>query len=143
VIVVDTSILVYAVGSEHDLGEPSGRLFDAVAEGRLEATSTVEVIQEFTHAFSRRRSRREAADRARSYTTLLAPLLASDASYVDPALDLFERHERLDIFDAFLTAAALDAGASALVSADAAFASLEELSHVAPGSAAFEELLAA
>jgi predicted nucleic acid-binding protein len=143
VIVVDTTILVYAAGGRHELAEPSRRLFDAVAEDRIQATTTLDVIQEFVHAFSRRRPRGEAAENARSYSTLLSPLLSGDAEQLAAALRLFETHERLDAFDAFLAAVALEAGAEALVSADAAFASVAELSHVAPGSEAFERLLAA
>ncbi len=46
-IVVDTTLLVYAVGTEHPLRDPSRKLIDAVAAGRVDATTTIEVIQEF------------------------------------------------------------------------------------------------
>ena len=46
-IVLDTTVLVYAVGAEHPLREPNRRLIDAIATGRVDATTTAEVIQEF------------------------------------------------------------------------------------------------
>ena len=53
-IVLDTTVLVYALGGEHALREPCQRLVEAVAEGRVEATTTVEVIQEFVRVRARR-----------------------------------------------------------------------------------------
>ena len=52
-IVLDTTALVYAVGGEHPMREPSRRLVEAIAAGRIEATTTVEVIQEFVHVRAR------------------------------------------------------------------------------------------
>src|SRR3989442_12437646 len=60
VIVLDPNVLLYALGGEHPAREPARRLFDAVGEGRLNATTTVDVIQEFAHVYSRRRPRAEA-----------------------------------------------------------------------------------
>jgi predicted nucleic acid-binding protein len=45
-------------------------------------------------------------------------------------------------FDAVLAAAALAAGADALVSADRTFASVKAINHVVPGTPAFDRLLA-
>ena len=59
-IVVDTSILVYATGVEHPLRTPCRELIAAIADGEIQATTTPEVIQEFVHVRSRRVSRRDA-----------------------------------------------------------------------------------
>jgi hypothetical protein len=42
VIIVDTTVLAYAVGDEHPLREPCRRLLAAHANGTIEATTTVE-----------------------------------------------------------------------------------------------------
>ena len=140
-IVLDTSVLVYAVGQDHPLRDPSRRLVDRIMRGRLHATTIAEVIQETAHVRSRRYGRRDAAAVARDYATLLDPLLVLDASHVAAALTLFERHESLDAFDALLAAAAVAAEADALVSADRAFASVPKLRHVSPGTAEFGRLV--
>jgi len=54
---------------------------------------------------------------------------------------LFARDERLGAFDAVLAASASDAGASALVSADGAFAHVPGLTHVVPDEAGVRRLL--
>jgi predicted nucleic acid-binding protein len=53
-IVLDTTVLVYAVGADHSLRRPCRDLVEAIAERRIEATTTVEVIQEFVHVRGRR-----------------------------------------------------------------------------------------
>ena len=142
-IVVDTTVLAYAVGGEHPLRDASRRFVAAVTRGALRATTTVEVIQELAHIFSRRRSRAEAASLARDYADMLSPLLAFDARSLDHGLALFEAHPGLGCFDAFLAATALAADVEALVSADAGFAGISGLDHVVPGTEAFDRLVPA
>jgi predicted nucleic acid-binding protein len=142
VILVDTTILVYAVGTEHDARDPSRRLLEAIGAGRVAATTTVEVIQEFVHVYARRRARAAAVELARRYVTLLTPLLVVGERELDHGLELFASQAELGAFDAVLAATALSHGADALVSADQSFASVPGLAHVAPGSDAFESLLA-
>jgi predicted nucleic acid-binding protein len=143
VIVVDTTVLVYAVGSAHPLREPSRRLFEAIAAGRVDATTTIEVIQEFVHVRARRQGRADAAKVGTSFAELLTPLLPMPQSVMAHGLKIFDRTQELGVFDSFLAAAALGSGAEALVSADRGFASVSRLTHIAPRTAEFERLLAA
>jgi predicted nucleic acid-binding protein len=142
VIVLDTTVLVYAVGSDHPLREPSQRLLGAIAAGSIDATTTIEVIQEFVHVRARRQNRADAAKAGRNFAELLAPLLPMPQTVVDDGLKIFERTKGLGVFDAFLAAAALGSGAEALISADRGFASVSRLTHIAPGTAEFERLVA-
>lgn len=131
-IVLDTTVLIYAVGSEHPLREPCRRLVDAIGDGAVPATTTVEVVQEFLHVRSRRRDRGRATADARSYSELLAPLLTADEAALRSGLDLYAGSSRLGAFDAVLAATALAVGADALISADGAFAEVAGLRHVLP-----------
>ncbi len=140
-IVVDTTILVYAIGEAHALREPCRRLIAAIGEGRIEATTTVEVIQELVHVRARRRSRADAVAQGRSYATLLSPLLRPSADDLGDGLALFEAHEALGAIDAVLAAVAIGVGADALVSADTAFGSVPGLRAITPGSAELAAIL--
>jgi predicted nucleic acid-binding protein len=142
VIALDTTVLVYAQGGEHRLRDPCRRLIAAIAAGDVQATTTPEVIQEFVHVCSRRRARTDAVALAADYAELLSPLLVVTVEHLHRGLALFERAERLGAFDAVLAAAAIEAGASALVSADQAFAAVPALDHVAPDDAGVAGLLA-
>ncbi len=136
-IVVDTSVLVYAVGTEHPLRDPCRALVEDASSGAIEATTTAEVIQEFAHVRARRRSREDAAAIARSYADLFAPLLVIDAAALGRGLDLWPAHERLGAFDCVLGAAALNAGYR-LASADRAFSTLSGLDWLDPAANDFE-----
>ena len=129
-IVVDTTVLVYAVGDRHDLRGPARSLLESAANGRLTATTTPEVIQEFVHVRSRRRERADAAALGEAYADLLSPLLEVGEGDLKEGLRLFERTPALGAFDAVLAAVALRGGARVLVSADRAFASVPDLRHV-------------
>ncbi|MDQ3670533.1 MAG: type II toxin-antitoxin system VapC family toxin [Actinomycetota bacterium] len=140
-IVLDTSVLLYAVGGEHPLRQPSLRLVDAIGGGIVDARTTPEVLQEFVHVCGRRRPREVAAQHGRRYAELLAPLLVVTAADLGRGLRLYERHSGLGAFDAVLAATAIRTDANAIVSADKGFASVRGLVHVAPGTDAFERLL--
>lgn len=131
-IVLDTTVLVYAVGAGHPLAEPCRAIVDAIANGRVAATTTIEVIQEFAHVRARRRDRADSAALARQYCALLAPLLVVDEATLERGLELFSGTEALGAFDAVLAAAAIERSAEALVSADRAFASVEGLGYLHP-----------
>jgi predicted nucleic acid-binding protein len=140
VILVDTTVLTYAVGVEHPLREPCRRLLRAHGDGRIEAATTIEVIQEFVHVRARRRSRADAVALARHYVAAL-PLLATRAEDLDLGLGLFEQQTALGAFDSLLAAVALNHGVEALVSADRAFAQVPGLSWVDPATSNLDHLL--
>lgn len=142
-IVLDTTVLVYAKGADHPLRGPCRDLMAAIADERVEATTSAEVIQEFVHVRARRRDRRDAAALGADYADLLSPLLMVTREDLRRGLSLFEQFDRLGAFDAVLAASAAAAGASALVSADAAFADLPEPRHLVPDAAGIAELLEA
>ena len=132
-IVLDTTVLVYAVGAAHDLREPCHRMIRAIGNGRLAATTTTEVIQEFTHIRARRRGRDDAVRVAASFVDLLSPLICPDGDDLRAGLDLFATNENLGSFDAVLLATARRHDhVDAIVSADRAFGAVTGIAHVDP-----------
>lgn len=141
-IVLDTTVLVYAAGGDHPLRDSCRRLVNAIGGGQIEATTTVEVVQEFVHVRARRRGRADAAALGAAYADLLAPLLPVTALDLHRGLALYRQVERLGAFDAVLAAAAMGRQATALLSADGAFADVPSLVHLVPDDASVGELLA-
>lgn len=139
-IVLDTTILVYAKGAEHPLRGSCRALIESIARGTIQATTTPEVIQEFVHVRARRRTRKDAAALGRSFADLLSPLLTIGDEALVAGLRLFERHPMLGAFDAVLLAAAIRSGADGLASADATFAGIRGMPHILPGSPEFDAL---
>lgn len=134
---------MYAVGQSHPLRETARALVAAAGDGRLRATTTPEVIQEFAHVRARRRDRADAAELARSFASVLAPLIVVDTEVLRAGLDCFEASPAVGAFDAVLAAAALESGALALISADRAFQKVAALEFIDLGSAEAAALAAA
>lgn len=131
-VVLDTTVLVYAKGADHPLRDPCRDLIMAISDGRCDATTTPEVIQEFAHVRAKRRDAADAAALGRDYAELLSPLLVVGRDQLERGLTLFESLPCLGAFDAVLAATAIDAAAGRIVSADSAFSGVEGVDHLFP-----------
>ncbi len=118
--VLDTTLLVYALVEEHTVTATSRALLELMRDGEVRATTTVEVIQEFCHVRTRRRSRADAPGRARAFARGLTPLVRPDETELLQGLQLYRASSALSP-SGVLAATALGRG-WALASADQAFA---------------------
>lgn len=132
-ILCDTDVLAYAVGGEHALREPCRRLVQSHADGLIDLTTTVEVLQEFAHVYARRRTRKAAAGLTRQYAESLEVLLTEPRDLA-LGLTLYEEQPRLGCFDALLAAVALNRHAEALISGDRAFGDVPGLRWFEPST---------
>jgi predicted nucleic acid-binding protein len=112
----------------------------AHAEGVIQCITTVEVIQEFTHTFARRRTRSEAARIARFYRRFFRPEITA-VEDLELGLTLYEQYSDLNAFDAALAAVTLNHGMDWLISADRAFASVRHLPWIDPAGPDLDRLL--
>jgi uncharacterized protein len=140
-IVLDTTVFVYAVGVEHPLKESSKRVLEAVQSGAVQGATTAGVLQEFADVRARRRPRSDAVALARDFAALLSPLQRVEESDVDLGLRIFERSDQLGSFDAILAAVAINREAEALVSSDRGFRGVRRLPYVDIGGPELDELL--
>ena len=139
-ILLDTTVLVSAVGSEHPLRDPCRAVIRAIGDGRLAATTTVEVLQEFAHVRALQRGRDDAAALTERFATLLAPLITIDQDDLLLGLREFRQHEALGAFNAVLTAVVQRREhVSALISADRAFSGIPALVHLDPSAPDFAD----
>ncbi len=139
-ILLDTTALIYAVGTEHRFRDPCRDLVGAIAEERIEASTTPEVIQEFVHIRSRRRDRQDAASLGRSHRNLLTPLISVTEKHLLRGIELFETSAFLGALDSVLAAVAIDLNLT-LISADAAFSAVTGLDHIVPDRSGINLLL--
>lgn len=139
-ILLDTTVLIYAVGTEHPLREVCRRVVRAQATSDIDAATTVEVIQEFAYVRARWRGRTNAVMLARDYAAALR-LLTTSSEDLELGLSLYAAHEELGSFDSILAAAALNHGAKALISADRAFGAVPGLPWISPDEPGIEEFL--
>ena len=59
---IDTNVVIYAVGKAHPLQDEARRVLDRVAEGTLHANVDAELLQEVLHVYDARRERRKGFD---------------------------------------------------------------------------------
>jgi uncharacterized protein len=132
-ILLDTTVLAYAVGDAHALRAACRRLLKAHLNGDLQVATTVEVLQEFAHVRSRRRPREDAVALARQFAALI-PLLSTDSRDLDLGLALYQSHHRIGAFDAVLAAVAVNRRLDGVASADQAFGDVAGLNWIDPAS---------
>lgn len=124
-ILLDTNVLVYAVGRRHALQPVAADLVSLA--GQLPLRTTRRVVEEFANVFARAgRSRKEAVARAHDWFAALGPVVPIEDDDVSAGLDLWQRHSGLQQFDATFAATARRLDAT-LVSADRAYASVAGL----------------
>ncbi len=140
-LVVDTTVLVYAVGDDHPLRAPCREVIERAGSGRLRAVTTVEVIQEFAHVRARRRGRTDAAQLAMAASVVLSPLLQPDIDDLGAAMELWETQPDLGAFDAVLVATARRVDARAIVTADRSFVTVAGINVWDPAAPDFIERL--
>lgn len=131
---IDSAILMYAGGTEHPLREPCRRVLEAVADGRLEAVTSVEVVQEILHRFTALGRPHVGAAMARATLDLFAPVLPITHAVMRRMPDLTEQHQRLAARDLVHVATCLEEGIADIVSPDRGFDAVPEIHRIAPES---------
>ena len=139
-ILLDTNVLVYAVGGVHPLRDPCRRLVAAHGTGAVELAVTADVLQEFAQVRTRRCPRDGAVSLARLFADSLT-VVQTSLDDLDHGLELFRDHPGVDAFDGVLAAVAIRHDAAALVSADRAFAGISGVRHVDPATPELDRLM--
>lgn len=119
-VLLDTAVVAYAIGGAHPMRHPCRRIIAAVAEGRLRADASVELVQELLFHRLRRTDRAVAVRQSRD-AARLCHLHPFDDAVLAQALDLVGAHDRIGGRDAIHAATALVHGVRAVCSPDLAF----------------------
>jgi len=120
-IFIDTAIVMYAGGADHPLRGPCQRLLGRIAEGHLEAVTSVEVIQEILHRFTAIRQIDLGAAMARDAMDLFAPVLPVTHAIMRRMPELVEQHPELAERDLVHVATCVQEGIADIVSPDRGF----------------------
>lgn len=132
---VDTSVIMYAAGAEHDLQAPCREVLRRVAAGELSAVTSTEVVQEILHRFAR--GRRDVGGRmARHTMELFGELLPVEHVVMVDAVRRYEHAPEVSSRDAVHAATCLMNGLDQIVSTDAGFDAIPDVVRVAPSTLA-------
>ncbi len=117
-ILVDSNVIMYAAGAEHEHKAPSVSFLEEVGAGRVEAVVDAEVLQEILHRYRALR-RWEDGRRVYDLTRRLFPVVVPITDAVlDRARALLDRYGGLMARDAVHAAVVQELGLAALVSYD-------------------------
>ena len=129
---IDTAIIMYAGGAEHSLRAPCQRLLTRIADGSLEAVTSVEVIQEILHRFTAIGRREIGVAMAQDALDLFAPVLPITHAVMRRMPDLVAAHPTLAARDLVHVATCLQEGIAEVVSPDRGFDSVPGIRRLAP-----------
>lgn len=124
---VDTAVIMYAGGRDHPLRAPCQLLLRRIADQRLDAVTSVEVIQEILHRFTALRLPDIGAAMARDALDLFAPVLPVTHAVMRRMPDLVAHYPALAARDLVHAATCLHEGISEIVTPDEGFERLSEL----------------
>ncbi len=131
----DTSVFLYALGSEHRYREPCRAIMDDGVQGLLSPEASVELIHEFAYVRCRRGISRTVASKDALEIAGTSRLHMVTPSDIERALELWREHERLDMRDAIFAAQALNRGIDAILSPDRGFDGIPGLERIDPADA--------
>ena len=91
---IDTSTVMYAGGADHPHWVPCRAVMRRVADGTLDAVTSVEVVQEILHRFARGQPQ-VGIRMARSVLDLFGEVLLVDRRTIAGAVVRYENHPQL------------------------------------------------
>jgi uncharacterized protein len=129
---IDAAIVMYASGVDHPYRAACQAILQEIGAGRLDATTSVEVVQEIGHRYVSIRQ----PDRARELTVatldLFAPVVPITHAVMRRVPDLMARYPRLDSRDLVHVATCIHEGIPEIISADRAYDDVAEVKRIDP-----------
>jgi len=129
---LDTCIPIDAAGRDHPYREPCTRIVLAAADGKLEAVTDAEVIQEIAYRFHAIRRRAEGLKLAEAFLSLVEAVLPVTRREVTRSLQLQRTYPFLSPRDAIHIAVMEGAGLNRIITADRHFDRVKEVERVDP-----------
>ena len=129
---IDTAVLMYANGASHPLRVACRRILSGIGDGRIDAVTSVEVVQEILHRFTSIRSPEVGIRIARLTLDAFAPVLPITHATMRRSMDLVERYPTLSARDVIHVATCIQEGISEIVTPDRGFDQVVEIRRIDP-----------
>jgi len=131
-IFIDAAIVMYAAGADHPYRSACRAILEDVGAGRLDAETSVEVVQEIGHRFVSIGQPERAHDLTVATLDLFAPVLPITHAVMRRVPALMARYPRLDSRDLVHVATCVHEGITQIVSADRAYDDVAEVTRIDP-----------
>lgn len=133
---LDTAIFMYAGGADHPFRDPCGAILRRVDEGDLDATTSVEVVQEILHRYVSIHRADTGIAMAREVLDVFAPVLPVTHAVMRRVPALVGAYPALSARDLIHVATCLREGIEVIISPDRAFDQVKEIRRLDPIEAA-------
>jgi predicted nucleic acid-binding protein len=133
---LDTAVFMYAGGSEHPHRDSCRAILRQVDEGTLDATTSVEVVQEILHRFLAIRRPEVGAAMAGQVMDAFAPVLPVTHGVMRRVPRLVVAYPRLSARDLIHVATCIGEGIDTIVSPDRGFDQVREVRRLDPAEMA-------
>ena len=124
---IDTNVIVYAVGSVHPLKQAADRILSDIAAGTLTANLDVETLQEVLHLYSSRGERRKGFRTIEHLLMLFPNPFPIGREEIERARDLMMKHPFLGARDGIHAAVVQTHDLEGIVTADKVFDRIKRL----------------
>lgn len=132
---VDACVPMYAAGRAHPYKEPCLSILAALAEGKIQAVTDVEVIQEIVHRFRAIERQADGLRLASEFLGLMHTVLPVAREVAARFLALQQTYPFLPPRDALHVAAMVEAEVELIISADRHFDRVREVKRIDPADA--------
>jgi uncharacterized protein len=129
---IDANIVVYAVGQPHILKTPCIEVLASLARRTVLSATSVEVLQEILHIYSRRGRRTFAIEMARNLASLVTTLYSVTPNDFTRALTLHSQHPLLTARDSIHLASMYNNDLTHILSADHHFDGIPGITRIDP-----------
>lgn len=129
---LDAAVFMYAGGGDHPLKAPCKAVVAAAMTGTMEATTSVEVVQEILHRY-RAIGRTDLGTEMSTYVlNAFAPVLPVTHAVMRRAISLAGRYHRLSARDLVHVATCIVEGIETIITPDTGFDQVTEVRRIDP-----------
>ncbi len=129
---LDTAIFMYTLGREHPLREPCRVVMRNVKDGTLDATTSVEVVQELVHRYRSHGRPELGRELVQDVMDTFAPVLPITHAVMRRAVSLGDRYPRLSPRDLVHVATCIVEGIETIITPDTGFDVVTEVRRIDP-----------
>lgn len=115
---VDANVFMYAVGAPHRYKNACADIVEGIADGRVQAVTNVEIIQEILYRYTRLDERARAMTLAQWILQIMTSILPVTRADVAAAIEIMQAIPQVLPRDAIHAATAMNAGIKQIISAD-------------------------
>lgn len=129
---VDTNIIMYAVGKTHTLKEPCKELLRKVVNSEISANIDVEVLQELLYVYDSRGERKRGLRIISEMMVLFPNPFAIGKNEIVKAKDLMKKYSTLTTRDAIHCAVTINLNLEGIISTDKGLDAVKEIHRLNP-----------